>query len=191
MSFCATAPADSDWRELAGVYFAVTDEKVVPLRKLISPQPETTDHVVLSGTIWMPPSHQYGRVQELHSFSDFVHQKQLENLRQLVASHRDWSETHMANALKEAGAHFGPNDQEAFLSSLPLGKAERFLGKLKIDRVRFEYPSSHSSGQLNVDGLDWVVEAVGELPDGTHPRYSFIFEPFDGKLISLFQSLDR
>ncbi len=140
ISLCVTTPGDDQWIELAGVYFAATPANLNPLEGLISSHPQTPVHVLLGGSIWLPPK-QYGRVQELHAYSEVVHQQQLDDVRRLVASHSDWTETQIANALKQAGARFGPNDQETFVSSLPLHKAERFLGTLKITSVKFAYPT--------------------------------------------------
>jgi hypothetical protein len=86
LSLCVTAPGDSKWLELGGAYFTVTPERVVPLEKLISSRPQTTDHVVLGGYIWLT-LREYGRVQELRANSDAVHERELEDLRRLVASH--------------------------------------------------------------------------------------------------------
>ncbi len=190
LSLGITAPADDPWLEMGGVYFAITEEKVIPLEKLVNSHPQTTDHIILGGSIWLPPL-EYGRVQELHSHSDAVHEQQLRTLRGLLQKHPGWSNAQIASALKEAGAHFGPHDQEAFVNSLPLGKAERFLGKLKITSVEFAYPQHGSSGRPAAVGLIWIVNADAELPDGTHPRYVFTFEPFEGKLTDLVQSLGR
>jgi hypothetical protein len=190
VSFCVTTPGDNPWVEIPGVYFTVTPADVNPLQKLISPHPETTDHILLGGLIWLPPM-QYGRVQELRAYSDAVHEQQLDALRNLVESHPEWSDAQAADALKKAGARFGPSDKEAFINSLPFSKTERFLGRLKIESVDFEYPDPKRTGEFASGALIWIVRAVGELPDGTHPRYGFSFEPFEGKLTSIFQSLGR
>jgi hypothetical protein len=190
VSLCVTAPGNDPWIELGGVYFTVTRANVNPLRKLISSQPQPTDHAVLAGNIWLP-LREYGRVQEVHANSDAVHEQQLEDLRRLTGANPEWSGTQIASALRQAGARFGPNDQEAFVSSLPLIKAERFLGKLKITSVEFQFPRRTESGSIPASALKWVVRADAELPDGTHPQYVFTFEPFEGKLTDLSQSLHR
>lgn len=184
------APGDDTWIELSGVYFTVTSANVYPLYKLISPDPVMTDPIILGGSIWLPPM-EYGRVQELHAYSEAVHQEQLDDVRRLVATHSDWTEVQMASALKQAGARYAPQDKEAFVSSLPLNKTERFLGILRITSIEFSYPSRDPNGHYTSPGLHWIVRAEGTPPDGTHPRYYFTFEPFEGKLTDLGQSLDR
>jgi hypothetical protein len=190
ITLAVTTPGNDAWLELGGVFFTVTSANVSPVNKLISPDPETTDHVILGGSFWLPPI-EYGRVRELHAYSDAVHQRQREQLHDLVASHPEWSNTQIANALKQAGARFGPDDKEAFVKSLPLNKAERFLGKIKITSVEFDYPRRDQNGRFTLINLSWIVQAEAELPDGTHPTYTIVFEPFEGKLTDLGQSLDR
>ncbi len=190
LSLCIVAPGDFPWIEIGGVYFTVTEGKVNPLEQLISSHPVTTAPIILGGSMWLPPK-AYGRVQELQANSDAVHEQQLQDLRYVIASHADWSETQITNAVKQAGARYAPDAQEAFVNSLPLNKAERFLGILKITSVKFEYPGRDQNGHFRPAALDWAVSAKATLPDGSHPSYFFTFEPFEGKLTSLRQSLDR
>ena len=100
VSLCVTTPGDDTWIELAGVYFVVTSANVNPLPNLISPRPVMTAPIVLGGSIWLPAM-EYGRVQELHAYSNAIHQQQLDDVRRLVASHSDWTNGQMANALKK------------------------------------------------------------------------------------------
>ena len=188
VTLCVTAPGNSDWTQLAGVYFAVTPEGVNPLNQLIAAS--APEHIVLTGSIWLPPK-QYGRVQQLQAFSEVVHEHQLKELRRLVMSHPEWSQVQIADAVKQAGVRFGPSDKDAFVSSLPLNKTERFFGVLKVTSVEFTYPRKDALGHLMESRLDWVVQAEATLPDGTHPDYVFTFEPFEGKLVDMWQSLHR
>jgi hypothetical protein len=190
LTLCVSHPANSTWREIAGVYFTVTAHDVNPLAKGEEHSKEKGAPIVLEGRIWLPPV-QYGRVHEMSASSQEVHEQQLRTVQQLVESHPEWSNTQVASALKQAGARFGPSDQEAFVNSLPLNKAEKFLGKLKITSVSFNYPDRRRPAHSAASALDWTVQAEAELPDGTHPHYGFGFEPFEGKLTSVVQSLDR
>src|SRR5260370_10420230 len=188
VTLCVTTPGDSDWTELSGVYFTVTPERVNPLNDLIFAS--APEDLILSGSIWLPPL-QCGRVQELKAHSDVVHERQLKELRRLVTSHPEWSETQIADGVEHAGARFSPNNKEAFVSSLPLNKGERFFGILKVTSIEFTYPEEDGLGHLLESRLNWVVHAEATLPDGKHPRYVFEFEPFEGKLTTIWQSLDR
>jgi hypothetical protein len=187
VTLCASAPGDNDWLVLGGVFFVVTPADIYPLHKLIVSSPQSVDHILLGGSIWLPP-HQYGRVMEVHAFSTAVHEQQLEKMRLLLESHPGWSEAQMVSALKQAGAQFGPDDKDAFVNSLPLAKAEAFLGHLKIISVEFNYPNREQHvGHFASGALTWHLRTDALLPDGKRVQYGLEFEPFEGKLVSLTQ----
>jgi hypothetical protein len=119
VTLAVTTPGNDTWLELAGVFFTVTPANVSPVNKLISPDPQTTDHVILGGSFCLPPI-EYGRVHEFHAYSDAVHQQQREQLHHLVASHPELVEHSNCERLKAGRARFGPDDKEAFFKSLPL-----------------------------------------------------------------------
>ncbi len=178
------APAKPEVLEISGVFFTVTPAKVDPLWKLIGSHPQTTDPVILGGSIWLPLK-EFGWVQELHASSDGVHEQQLENLRKSIESHPEWTSRQIEDELKQAGARFGPNDQRAFVDTLPFDSTQRFLGTIKITSVEFQSPKLDQKGKLARSALKWIVRADAALPDGSHPQYVFTFEPFEGKLTDL------
>ena len=117
-----------------------------------------------------------------------IHEQQLDDLRRLVSAHPEWNKVQISSALRQAGAHYGPDNQEAFLHSLPLDKVERFLGKLTINSVEFRLARPESgTGAIASPELKWIVRADAELPNGAHPAYVLTFEPFEGKLTDLDQ----
>jgi hypothetical protein len=181
VTLCVTTPGDDSWRELAGVYFTITPREVNPLVT-----PEGSHHILLKGRIWLP-LRQYGRVQELNASSEAVHEQKLSAIRQTVELHPEWSDAQAVNALKQAGARFGPADKEAFVNSLPFNKTERFLGQLKISSVEFNHLGGNHTGHFAANTLDWTVRAETQLPDGTSASYFFTFEPFEGKLTYLMR----
>jgi len=169
-------PADSSWREISGVYFTVLPPSPAnyglvrhgpngPIREE-RPDPEG---VLLNGSMWLPPLKHGSRIQQVITSSE---SPELKTLRELVESHPDWSDNQVASALKQAGARFGTEEKKAFISILPFGKTERFLGHLKITSVELRK-------------LYWRVEAEAHFSYGTSARYIFTFEPFEGKLTSL------
>jgi hypothetical protein len=85
-------------------------------------------------------------------------------------------------ALKNAGASFGPAEKEAFVNSLHLERAEQALGRLKVLSVDFVLPDEHI-GNFAAGAFQWAVHAEAQLPDGTICKYALGFEPFKGKLI--------
>ncbi len=166
LSLSVTTPADNDWLELGGVYFVITPEDVNPLPMLASSDPQAINHILLGGSIWLPPR-AYGRVMEIRILSDPKHEREVEKLSQLAKSHSEWSETQVASALRQAGAQFGPADKDAFVSSLPLSEAERFLGHLTLTAVGFNYPGRTGADHQEASALGWTVQANATLPDGT------------------------
>ena len=101
-----------------------------------------------------------------------------------VQSHREWSEKDAAKALKDAGARYDPDEKDRLVQSIHLKRFEKFLGTLKIASVEFEtFSNSDHTGDFAL--LFWLVRADAQLPDGTHRTYSFLFEPFDGRLVSV------
>ncbi len=170
-------PAEVSWNEISGVYFTVKPERppdygVVrygpngPISKT-RPDPES---VLLDGTVWLPPLKHGSRIQEVQASNEGA--MKLDALRHLVELRHDWSDDQSVDTLIKQGARFGPAQKNAFISTLPLAKSQRFLGRLKIVSVEFQH-------------LDWTVRADALFLDGTKAKYIFEFEPYEGKLISL------
>jgi len=185
-------PADSSWREISGVYFTVFPENPpgygLPLymngKRIPESRPDPNT-VLLDGSVWLPPRKEGSRLQDLFAPKGANEQK-LQTLRKLVESHGEWSDSKIVSALKQAGARFGPDDKDAFISSLPFDKTERFLGHIKITSVEFVLirPEPTNSSELSIF---WSVQAVAQFSDGTTSDYIFAFEPFEGKLTSLWR----
>lgn len=190
LSLCAVAPGDFDWQTLGGVFFVITRADVSPPDKIVSPEPVTTDHPILSGTMWFPPV-PYGRVQEIRIFSDAAHQPQLAAIRRSVEAHPEWSNDQITAKLSEAGAKFGPSSKEAIVRAFPSASAEKLFGRLNNIEAEFSFPTRGAPGHFASASLIWTISADSTLPDNSHPRYTFEFEPFEGKLIYIQQSLGR
>jgi hypothetical protein len=185
------APADDSLREIAGVYFTLAHTTppnyVVPVLgpdgKLVpgsEPDPGSS-RVLLEGSMWVPFPQQHGRIAEVVAL-DGAHTEKMKSLEWLVRTNPQWTKEQVMAALKQAGARFGPNDKEEFLTSLPLARAERFLGRLRILSV--DPPSIPDERGEGVPArLDWRVKAEATFPDGTKSTYDLAFEPFEGKLL--------
>ena len=178
---CVSHPADASWREISGVYFKVAPFSAAEPDPLVAPNESAS---LLGGSFWLTPQRQYGRIFQVHA-SAVLYEKQINAVRGLIESHPEWSDAEAIQALKAAGARYGPREKEEFVSSLHLERAERFLGKLTIKSVEFRGPSADHTGQFAAGTLDWVVQTEAEFSDGTHCEYGFTFEPFAGKLMSL------
>ncbi len=103
-------------------------------------------------------------------------------LRSRIQAHPEWSDTHIVRTLKEAGARYGPNDKTAFLSVIPLGELEKFLGPLQVESAEFQLTNKDHIGSFAL--LFWQVEMKTTKRNGQSVEYSMTFEPFAGKLTS-------
>lgn len=182
-------PIDDDrWGEFSGLKFKITrfspgtsfnatfDAKT---GKAL-PQPGNT--IFLEGTTWAGRA---GQITQFFTSGQLAHSQQNDTIHQLIESHPEWSEVQQIVALKQAGARYGPADKSQFLDTLHLEKAETIFGRLRITLVEFNLPSPNHEGSFAAGALNWAVHAEAELTDGTHAKYAFGFEPFEGKLISI------
>jgi hypothetical protein len=175
-------PADSSWQEIHGVYF-----KVVPFS---SDEPNPLDDrnskaILLAGTFWLIPKPEDDRVFQLTVSSEGVHDRELALVRNSVESHPGWSAEQSIQALKAAGARYGPDQKEEFIKAIHVDQAERFLGKITIRSVEFNNISSVQSHVISESLFKWTLVADAEFPDGGHSQYVLDFEPFDGRLVSV------
>jgi hypothetical protein len=189
-------PADSSWREIAGVYFTVNPERPSdyglvrfgPNGPILETRPDP-ESVLLDGSIWLPPLKNGSRILQVRAIT--MGEKKLDALRKLVQSHPEWSDEQAVGALMQDGARFGPEEKKAFISTLPLDKMERFLGHLKITSVDFRYPPQGRDEHTSVlVSLCWDVTAEALFSDGTSAKYFFSFEPYEGRLTYLWRELD-
>jgi len=90
----------------------------------------------------------------------------------------------LIDALKRAGAKYGPDDKEEFVKSLPIRKLETFLGKLNIISVEFG-PFSQEDRSDFSDEMEWDVRAVATRIDGGTTKYILSFEQYNGTLVGL------
>lgn len=104
-------------------------------------------------------------------------------LQNLVQSHPEWTTKQAVQALKSAGAKYGPDDLEDFKRAIPVTQLERFLGKLTVKSVEFRSLAEDRVGWFV--RLLWEVDVEAQREDGHLVPYSMSFEPFQGKLILL------
>jgi hypothetical protein len=117
-------------------------------------------------------------------WTNTLENQRYQSIRDAVQSHREWSEADAGKALKDAGARYGPDQKEAFIQSIQLARLDRLLGHLKVVSVEFDaFSNSDHLGDFPL--LFWIVKADAQLPDGSSRTYSFLFEPFEGTLVSV------
>lgn len=123
-----------------------------------------------------------GRIEWIST--NILEDKRYEPVRDLVQSHRYWSEANAYKALKDAGARYGPDEKEAFLRSIHLERFDKLLGHLEMKSAEFDaFANPDRLGDFAL--LFWIVKVDAQLPEGPRRTYSFLFEPFDGRIVSV------
>ncbi|MBS1867868.1 MAG: hypothetical protein JSS69_18300 [Acidobacteria bacterium] len=190
LSFSLMQGLDGSWRRLYKIDFDImryhpassimvnpsTDAKT---GKRLSPPKNT----ILKGDILFDSK---GWLHAFEAVGDAAQTKQYDSLVELVDAHPKWSDADAVQALKQAGARFGPAEKVAFLRTFQLEKFEHFMGKLERKSAEFEpLPKNHSEGNTALGSCVWVVTVDRILPDGKRIPYVLRFEPFEGKLTSV------
>lgn len=201
--FSAEHPVDSDvWGEFTGFQFTIKrfssetswDILVDPKTgKEIAPPENTT---FLEGSTWVTPK--WG-LMRLIIEGGLANSKQNQAVTKLVESHPEWSDEQAAGALKSAGALYGPADQNDFTKSLQLAKLEKSLGLKIVSPENSKHPDARTNPPIrfqawsNPDhvgsfvGFRWFVAMEADFRDGHTRKYSFSFEPFQGRLTGIVQ----
>jgi hypothetical protein len=204
--FSAEHPADSDvWGEFTGLQFTIKrfssdtswDYLVDPKTgKPIAP-PENT--AFLEGSTWVTPK--WGLMQLIIE-GDLANSKQNKAIASLVQSHPEWSDEQAADALKSAGALYGPADENDFTKSLHLPELEKSLGLRVLSPENSKLPDGRefspiwfqgwpNSGHVGSFGrFEWIVRMEADCGDGHTRKYTLAFEPFQGKLTNIVQLPD-
>lgn len=127
-----------------------------------------------------------GRIQTFHSSnSTLLNSEKNEAISKLCYGHPEWSEAQAIQALKEAGASYGPNEKDAFREAIPLRQLERFLGKLTVHDLEFKSLVEDREGSFVQ--MYWEVGLVGRRPGEPPANYFLRFEPFGGKLTTVLK----
>jgi hypothetical protein len=201
--FSAEQPVDSEtWGQFTRVDFTIkrfswnsTWNVMIDGKtgKEISP-PENTKF--LEGKVQMFP---HGDLWQMDFVGELAHSKENEVIAMLVQSHSEWSDERAGRALKKAGALYGPADKDVFTRSLRLPDLERSLGLtiLSADNAKeagaTTEPSIEFEGWTTTahdsyfTGFVWTVRMYAGLAGGHARKYAFDFEPFEGKLVGIFQ----
>ena len=195
LKLCVDHPADSSWREISGVYFTVAPESSPSgdfqaiLKKNITHQannPIASHAVLLDGLLWLPPR-PGSRIQQLDIRPGSMVRKKYDDFVASVKAHPESTNDELVKNLNTMGARFGPDEKKALLTSVPWKSAERFLGKLNVTAAVFRLPNQERVGSFEAATMYWTIWADAHFQDGTDGHYAFTFEPFEGKLISIFQ----
>jgi hypothetical protein len=107
----------------------------------------------------------------------------LDKLKKELDEHPDWPDSRLVEALKAAGAKYGPDDRVAFLRAIPLKELEPYTGRMEVISARFGVRFPADEGERPKADLTWFVDAKWRSPDGQREAFrTMTFEPFDGAL---------
>lgn len=108
----------------------------------------------------------------------------VDKVRKGVDEHPEWPDARAVEALKAAGAKFGPDDRAELLRALPLKKLEPFTGSLEAVSAEFVVRLTYQDEKPEAP-LQWRVEAKWHSEDGQYEAdCSLSLEPFEGFLVS-------
>ena len=106
-------------------------------------------------------------------------------LAQRANGNPDWSDSQTIQALKEAGAQYGPLEKQAFVSRLTLSKYAPFLIARDLESVEFGLPSDNARHlEWPRTRLLWTVECLGPREGAAQLACRLEFEPFGRTLVS-------
>jgi hypothetical protein len=108
----------------------------------------------------------------------------LGKLKKDLDKHPEWPDARVVEALKGAGAKFGPDDKAELMRALPLKELEPCTGRLEIVSAEFRVRLGPVEGEKPKANLTWRVLAKAYSPDGRYETdCSMTLEPFDGALM--------
>ncbi|MGD0697553.1 MAG: hypothetical protein ABSB82_22250 [Terriglobia bacterium] len=121
--------------------------------------------------------------------SDPVADARQERFGELIGKHAEWSEAQVIQAMKKAGAKYGPEDKDQLLRALPLAELRPYVGDLHVERAEFVFnrpegakPSREEMGAV----CFWRLTGTSHLASGAAKDYSLVVDAFDGRLSSIF-----
>jgi len=122
-----------------------------------------------------------GTIFEISSGGSTVNMERLGNVRQQVDLHPEWSDKDIEDVLRKSGARFGPQAKRDLFRLLPIEVFKQLLGEVQIASVIF-------STRNPIALLEWEVTLSVHRRGENDLQYIATFEPFEGKMIHLFES---
>jgi len=108
---------------------------------------------------------------------------------QSVRANPKWSEVQITQAAKGAGAIYGPENKNQFLTAIPIEELKAYIGESKVESAQF-YAHRPEGPSGSVDIVDypiciWNVEVTSHLASGAEHHYLLLFDAFGGKLFNI------
>jgi hypothetical protein len=148
---------------------------------LAQEQDVCAEAILLSAEFEFTQRKQQQRIFALNIGGAEVDSDKRRRLGQLIDDHAEWSDKEIEEAITRAGARFGPSSKDQFVSVLPLTTLRLLLGNMQVSSVGFE---TRDKLQLQ-EHLPSAILLWNVLLQGEQTEYQALFEPFNGRLVSL------
>jgi hypothetical protein len=124
------------------------------------------------------------RVWNLRSKGSHVRTADLESMVRFADSHRDWTDARLVAELKRRGARY--TDEAPGLDAADLNRFEPFVGLILDHESEFIVRTGGGRPEVR-DSFDfvWIVSLRTRPGLGETQGVTLVFEPFEGRLISL------
>lgn len=167
---------------LADLYYDTDPQPLNEFRYVIMPGTDARARDLLG--VYVTLVDDDGRIGSCTVAGDYVNTTRFFDLWPTLEAHPEWSEAQDSEALRTAGAEFGPWNREGFLAqTLPRLRAlGPHWGRLTTWTAAFEM--RYREGEQPQPVMKWRMEVALNSPRGTR-RYRLLFEPFEGKLVHL------
>ncbi len=179
----------------AGIYSVTLTDTPFPGGFLGSDRPSDGPYARPPGKVFLHAGFTFAGRDRLFSYMGVptaIREKEAAYER-LVLAHVDWSEQDAVRALTEdLGMRFGPNNAAALRQQQPIAQLEALMGKIRVTeepsfvvraprtalaRIKFAY----------VGVPHWGMRMVVTRDDGTEQQYNIVIEPFEGRMVDIFQ----
>jgi hypothetical protein len=127
-----------------------------------------------------------GKLIWMFANGSYVSTDKQQQLQHHIEEDPNWPEHELTEALKAAGAKFGPNQRDAVLAVFPRSRLEPILGKIEIQSVKFGV-GPNNGGQKD-RAILWSVRFQASKGQAT-TQYFASLEPFAGRVVLLGSTL--
>jgi hypothetical protein len=125
-----------------------------------------------------------GHVMALRASGPFVKTEDVNRARTEVDRHPEWPDARVLRFLREAGAHFTPDQVGERLLGKRIAPLGPFLGSTTVQSCNFEVRDDPALPPIHAR-LEWFCE-VDVASSPVRPSHYFVWlEPFEGRIVSV------
>jgi len=107
--------------------------------------------------------------------------KQIQDAREVIDSHPEWTDEQDLDTATKLGMRFGPKKKNDVLRLIPLKELSEFYGPLRIQKAFFSITRTKQPGS-NFADLTWFI-TVDRV--GAQKTLQIMVEPFRGKIVAI------